>query len=49
MNVTNKEKKRHLPMTKHTNLHAFSLVLAAVFVFAIISPVGQLAAQVAGY
>lgn len=49
MKITNKEKKRYLPMTNTANPHAWSLLLAAAFVFVIISPVGELAAKVAGY
>ena len=49
ISVTNKEKKRHLPMTNTAKPHAWSLILAAAFVFAIISPFGQLAAKIAGY
>jgi fumarate reductase subunit D len=49
-----KKRKGIFPMTNleknnSTNPHAWSLLLAAAFVFAIISPVGQLAAKVAGY
>lgn len=36
-------------MTNTTNPHAWSLLLAAAFVVAIIFPLGQMAAQVAGY
>jgi hypothetical protein len=36
-------------MSNTHNPHAWSLILATAFVLAIISPVGQMAAQVAGY
>jgi hypothetical protein len=36
-------------MTNSTNPHVWSLILATAFVFAIITPFGQMAAQVAGY
>jgi hypothetical protein len=44
-----KKRKGIFPMTKTNNPHAWSLLLAAAFVFAIITPFGQMAAQVAGY
>jgi hypothetical protein len=44
-----KKRKGIVPMTKTTNPHAWSLLLATALVFAIISPIGQLAAQVAGF
>jgi hypothetical protein len=49
MNCSYKNNKRRLPMTNTAKLHALSLLLATAFVFVIITPVGQLAAQVAGY
>jgi uncharacterized membrane protein len=52
--VTYKENKRLLPMINSskptdTNPHMWSILLAAAFVLAIISPVGQMAARMAGY
>jgi uncharacterized membrane protein len=44
-----KKRKGIFPMTHTNNPHAWSLLLATAFVLAIISPVGQMAAQVAGY
>jgi hypothetical protein len=49
MKVTNKDKKRNLPMTNTANPHLWSLLLATAFVAAIISPIGQMAAQMMGY
>jgi uncharacterized membrane protein len=47
--VTNKTKKRNLPMTKDTKLHVWSFSLATMLAVLVLSPIGQLAAQVAGY
>jgi TctA family transporter len=49
-----KKRKGIFPMTNleknnTANPHAWSLLLAAAMVFSILSPVGQLAAKVAGY